>query len=402
MSMQVWLLVDGRRYGGWLSVSISASINRQARAFGVACTYDTPEGLSSLTLKAGSALQVYIGDNLICSGYIDQAAVSYDSGQIAVQVSGRSKTCDLVDCCPAPPGTSIPSLQRSWASQPPEDAQPSAVASAVWTWQGCTVEQIITELAAPYGISVRVLSSELASKLTNFTVTPGQTVFQCIQKLVTIANLVVCDDEQGSLVIAEPGSAGFATDALVSGANILSAEAANDVSQLMSSYQVLGQHQGGDDITPSDSCSDEGLTADSAVGRPRFLTIVDAGQQTSIDQCQQQADFEAAYRLAQSQKFTVTVQGWTQSTGELWKINSLVQVDDSIIDRHGQFLITDADYSLDDGGSLTRLTLMPLEGYRAKAATITPQKSTTKKAAGSSSAAGSSQWADVRPIERDK
>lgn len=398
---EVWLQVNGRRYGGWKSLSINSSINSQARAFAVSCTYDTPEGLTSLQLRSGMPLTVLIDETVVCTGYIDAASIAYDAQQISVQVSGRSKTCDLIDCTPAPPGTALVKGSTSWGSQPPADAQSAAGTAAVWSWEKQTVEAIITALAAPFGISVRVLASTLADKLTNFTVTPGQTVFQCVKKLVTIANLVVTDDEQGALVIAEPGSAGTSADALMSGVNILGAEAANDASKLMTSYQVLGQHKGGDDVVPADSCADEGLSSDSLLQRPRYLTIVDAGQQTTPDQCQSQADFEASYRAAQSQAFSVTVQGWQQSDGSLWRINSLVQVDDDVIDRHGQFLITDVAFTLDDGGSLTKLNLMPLEGYRAAAATVTSKKSTKAKTSGKTSTKKDKSWADVKPITED-
>lgn len=401
MSADVWLQVNGRRYGGWKSLTINSSINSQARAFAVSCTYDTPEGLTSARLQAGMALQVLIGSQVVVTGYIDAASVAYDANQISVQVSGRSKTCDLIDCTPAPPGTPIDTASSSWSSQPPADAQESKGRTAVWSWENSTVQEIITALAAPYGVSVRVLASELADKLTNFTVTPGQTVHQCIAKLVTIANLVITDDENGALVIAEPGSSGVCTDALESGQNVLSAEAANDVSKVMSSYQVLGQHKGGDDVVPADSCADEGLTADELIQRPRYLTIVDAGQQTSPAQCQEQADFEASYRAAQSKAFSMTVQGWQQTDGTLWAVNHLVQVNDPVLDRTGQFLITDVTMTLDDSGTLTKLNLMPLEGYRKAAATVTAQKATKPTGKKTAGAAGpDNTWADVKPIDK--
>ncbi len=402
MSSEVWLQVNGRRYGGWKSLTINSSINSQARAFAVSCTYDTPEGLTSARLQAGQPLQVLIGSQVVMTGYIDAAAVAYDAGQISVQVSGRSKTCDLIDCTPAPPDTPIAAASSSWSSQPPADAQKSAGVTAVWSWENRTVQEIITALAAPYGVSVRVLAAELAGRLTNFTVTPGQTVHQLIAKLVTIANLVITDDENGALVIAEPGSGGVCTDALVCGQNVLSAEASNDVSRVMSSYQVLGQHKGGDDVVPADSCSDEGLTADALIQRPRYLTIVDAGQQTTPAQCQEQADFEASYRAAQSKAFSMTVQGWQQTDGSLWEINRLVQVNDPVLDRAGQYLITDVTMTLDDGGTLTKLNLMPLEGYRKAAATVTAQKTVKAGGKNTAGAAGSDNaWADVKPIKKD-
>lgn len=397
MSDEVWIETDGRRYGGWKSVTVQASVNSQARAFGVACTYDTPDGLTPDAIKPGSVVKVLLGTDVVCTGYVDSVAVAYDSSQISVQVSGRSKTSDLIDCTPVPPGLPVSTQSASWASQPAKGAM-AAPASSAWSWENSTVDSIVNALAAPYGVSVKVMAKALGEKLTNFTVTPGETVFASIRKLVTIANLVVCDDADGSLIIAEPGSAGTCTDALTSGVNVLSGEAANDVSGCMSSYQVLGQHKGGDAIRPYDSCSDEGLATDSAVTRLRHLTIVDSGQQTSVAQCQEQADFEAAFRRARSQAFTLSVQGWRQASGQLWPLNGMVQVSDPVLGRNGQYLITDVTWTLDENGSITTLGLMPPEGYKATASKTTVSNKTVKTS-GTSAGGGGGTWADVKPVK---
>lgn len=80
----------------------------------------------------------------------------------------------------------------------------SAAKIAAISWHNQPTEKIIADLCAPYGISV-VCKSDIGSKHTNFTVNPGEKVFESINRLLVKDNLIVTDDEFGNLVIAEVG-----------------------------------------------------------------------------------------------------------------------------------------------------------------------------------------------------
>ena len=55
---------------------------------------------------------------------------------------------------------------------------------------------------------------------------------------------------------------------------------------------------------------------------------------------------------------TYSVQGWRQSNGDLWKINSLVRVVDPMLDVEQDLLIAKISFRLSNsGGSTTELTL---------------------------------------------
>ena len=103
---QVRLLVGSSEYGGWKAVRISAGIERQARDFDLDVTDRWP-GQTSIPrrIQPGDVCQLFIGPDLVLTGYVDATPIKYDGRSVSVGVRGRSKTADLVDCCPVPSGT---------------------------------------------------------------------------------------------------------------------------------------------------------------------------------------------------------------------------------------------------------------------------------------------------------
>ena len=111
----------------------------------------------------------------------------------------------------------------------------------------------------------------IGKTLTNHTVNPGEKVFESINRLITKENLVVMDDEQGNLVITEPGSAGQAADALELGVNILAGSSAFDFSKRYSHYIAVGQHAGIDTDFGRSAAEDKGTlkTVESTLSQIR-------------------------------------------------------------------------------------------------------------------------------------
>ena len=108
----VRLLVNGIEYGGWKSVHISAGIERQARDFELEVTDRWP-GQAEIPrrIQPGDPCQVFVGDDLIITGYVDATPIRYDGKSVSVGVKGRSKTADLVDCCPLNLARALPPHQ---------------------------------------------------------------------------------------------------------------------------------------------------------------------------------------------------------------------------------------------------------------------------------------------------
>ncbi len=128
MSNHVILRVNGREWGGWTRVQISAGIERLSRDFNVEITRQWPGESGSVPLqpriKKGELVEVLIGQDKVLTGWIEATPIRYDA-KINVGISGRSKTADLIDC-----------------------------AANTTLFTGKTLHQIASELAKPFSIKV--------------------------------------------------------------------------------------------------------------------------------------------------------------------------------------------------------------------------------------------------------
>lgn len=380
-SNQVEIRVGGKRYGGWKSVLITSSIEQVARAFALEVTENFPGNTAFTALQTGELVQVYIGEDLVCTGYITSTPIRYDGKTITVQVQGKSRTVDLVDCCPpsaayAPPAASANLWSEVKGKSGKAQASPSTAAKPQTSWKNLPAGRIIEELAKPYGITLTI--SAESNEVKTHTVNPGETVFESIKRLITKDNLVLTDDEAGNLVLVEPGGAGQATDALELGGNILKASARFDASARFSHYVALGQHAGTDEDFGRTAAEDKGLAADPEVKRFRLKVLKDSGQ-ASLKTAGDRAQFEANFQAARFRAVTYTVQGWRQSDGSLWRPNTKVIVRDQTLFQGGlEMLVVQTKLQLSSAGMTAELGLMPPDGYRRDAAkTDTKQTSST-------------------------
>ena len=96
---KVSIEVDGVRYEGWKSARIDMSIDQICRAFVLSVTDNFPGNHNFSRLQPGQKVVLKIGEDTVCTGYITATPISYDARSVTVQVQGKSKTVDLVDCC---------------------------------------------------------------------------------------------------------------------------------------------------------------------------------------------------------------------------------------------------------------------------------------------------------------
>lgn len=116
MNDRVEIRVGGKTYGGWKSVVIEIGMDQLTRGFKLSVTDTFPGDTNFHRLRNGDLVRLFIGDDLICTGYIDHVNVSYNGTSITVTVDGKSKTVDLVDCCPvAKYGAIASKSDNAWA-----------------------------------------------------------------------------------------------------------------------------------------------------------------------------------------------------------------------------------------------------------------------------------------------
>ena len=355
----VRLVVGGREFGGWLSVRIEAGIERLARSFevGITARWPGPAAGSAPRIDPGDACEVFIGADRVLSGHVDAAPIDYDDTSWAMSISGRSRTADLVDC--------------------------SAVNSP-GQWRGLKLEDIAAALAQPYGVKVRA-EVDTGGVISDHQVQVGESVFESLDRMMRLRQVLASDDATGALVLLSPGSGGAATTVLELGQNIKAGRAERDFSGVYGEYICKGQRAGTDDEYGSAVSEESATSIQSGISRRRVLILKQSGQ-ADAGTCQDRVDYERSHRMGKAQESVHTVQGWRQGDGSLWVPNQVVRLRDGLMGIDADRLIVELAYVLDDRGSVCQMRLGPLDGYLTKAA----------KAAKKAKAGSGSGWADVK------
>lgn len=399
----VRLLVNGVEFGGWKSVRIGAGIERQARSFDLSVTDRWPGSRNDIPrrVRAGDVCEIYIGADRVLTGYVDGTPIKYTAKTVTVGVGGRSKTADLVDCCPVQ-GTRDTSgagaggnrwaqlgVQSATGSNPAPAARaiaPNAKGGSGGQWRAAKLEQIAADMAAEYGVKV-VAEVDTGAPLSH-QVQQGETVFESIDRMLRMRHCLATDNALGELVFVVAGSGGKATTSLELGRNIREGDAPLNFSKVFSEYICKGQKavsnqqadndDAGDDVDAAieSSIGSSANVTDNRVNRRRVLVLRQSGQ-ADEGTVGDRVNFERANRAAKALETVYVVDGWRQEDGALWVQNQQVRVIDTLIGFDAEMLIAEVTYLLDDEGQRTELRVGPLDGY-VSAAQKKQKKANTK------------------------
>lgn len=331
----VSLRVNDTDFRGWESVSVEHTIEAAASSFSLTLTESWPGQDDPIRVNPGDDCQVFVGDDLLLTGYVEVVTVEHSGQSHTVSVSGHSRTIDLVECsCVSDSGP----LQ----------------------FRNQTLLQIAQALADPYDVTV---TSDLTgwTKIAKCIPEVDATPFAVIEKIAREKSVLVTDDPQGRLVLSQ--LADVRGDDLTHPGNILSCSGTFDATGRYTEYRVKGQ-RAGDDQSFGRDCAGASATIadDDDIPRRRVLTIkgeraMDSGA------CRRRAIWEAVTRAGKSVAVDVTVQGWRQSDGTLYAPNRLHAVNDAVVGVYADLLAVGVTFSIDGGGMLTTLRLAPPGAY---------------------------------------
>ena len=338
------LKVDGAAYQGWTHVRVQLGLDRLAGTFELGITDRFPGDHDKYKFKLGSRCTVGLAGQTVITGYVEAFNPSYDAQSHSITVRGRDVTGDLVDCCHLGPPVQ---------------------------WQGQNLAQIATAVCQPFGITV-ASEVEGGAAFANAKYDEGDTVHSFLVKLAKQQGLLLVSYGDGRLVITRAQARGSG-GALVLGSNIRAASGQFSNQGRHSRYIVKGQGtsqswQGLDQEAAQEFqaayTSPMGEAIDKVIERHRPLVIL-AEAKGDAASFGQRARWEATVRAGKARRCSYTVAGWgPEAGGDLWRINTLVPVQDALTGLHGNYLIEQVTYSLDpDRGSTTTLGVIHPDAY---------------------------------------
>jgi len=322
---KISLYIDGKIYSGWKSLNVTRSMEAISGSFTIAMVNKlTDKNGNILAVNAGDKCVLYLGNDAVITGYIDDVDKSHDATTRTFTVSGRDKTMDLIDCTP------------------PEPKQ----------FTNKTLSEIAKSICEAFGISV-VTEGDVGGAIPNFRLDPTAQISGQLEEKARSKNIIINSNTKGELVFAKVSKEKI-EEKLINGQNILSASFKDSFKDRFSKYTTLGQSIKG---------SSKGVAKDEKIKRFRPMAF---SPETTSDgvTAKKRAQWEAIIRAGRSSELSIKVQGWRRKNGNLWEVNRLVDVEDSWLEIKETFLITQIIFTLDDSsGTLTVLTLKRQDAF---------------------------------------
>lgn len=347
----VTLTVAGQRHEGWTSVEVTRAIDTMAGSFTLAVTERWADRPDAFLLEAGAECVLAISGETLINGYIDKLSITISNQDHTIQISGRDRAGDLIDC--------------------------SAIAKP-GSWRDTSIEAIAAELARPFGIAVTARAST-GPRLRRFALQQGETVQAVIERLCRFAGLLAVSTPSGDVELIAPASAGAPAEALTLGENILAASAEHDVSGRFSDYLVKGQAAGDDHANGRTVAGPSGTARDPGVKRYRPLLVL-AEEQATLANTLVRARWEASTRAGRAQPVTVTLPGWRRPDGKLRDRNTIVTLSAPPLFVDGRMLVEEVKFTLGEGGTITELRVVPPAAWSQLAVPETAEASRVGKA----------------------
>lgn len=373
----VTLTVDNQNVAGWTTVRITRGIERLPSDFDIRLTEKYPGAVRNVIVQPGMLCVVKIGNDVVLTGYIDKYVPEIDGDNHIIQITGRSKCQDLVDCSALWPSGQIASTDAL---------------------------DIATKLAKPYGIKVNTLSSQgdlfPLPKVPQQMYVYSESAVDIIARSCRASGLLFYDDVNGNLVLAQVGNTkagcGFQEGINVQRARgtftmdqrfsymMVRLQALAFLSDVSNKGSVLFPASGEPNVTYN-SKGINNLSSSSAAGKTdsgviRFrnknliceypLTTTQAGVYM-----EQLWNWEKNRRYGRSFRADITTDSWRDSAGTLWTPNTLIDIAIPSIRMLNKvtYVISEVTYMRDDeNGTTCQIVAMPPQAFTVQPIVLTP------------------------------
>lgn len=348
---ELGLIIGGKKFAGWKRVRVTRGIERAVGSFDIEASQRWPGLEAHFEIEDGAACEVWIGNDKVLTGWVDVVDTDRDGDRARVQITGRSKTCDLVDCS--------------------DDFKSVEMA-------GLDLAAVARKVCQPFGIEV--VAEDSGPVFPVASANHGESPWRLIERLARQRQLLVTDDEEGRLVLTRLGSK-RASDRLVHPSDGLKRIGfIRDMSGRFSDYIVKAQAgnrwaggegsssgggEEGEAAVPPSLAHVQGSFRDPGVKRYRPKVILSDGA-GKTGEALANAEWQARRNVGRSKRIAATRVAWRQGDGSLWRPNMIVQAELPQLNLSAELAIAEVTYLKGEQGTLCDMRLAPPEAYTPK------------------------------------
>jgi prophage tail gpP-like protein len=336
------LTINGVEYSWWEDIDVTLRAEGFPPSFSVNATMAAD---GHLPILEGSSCTVALGKDLVITGYVDYVIDTETPDSHSIQITGRGKTQDLVDC------------SAEWPSD---------------QMIGGNAQTVAARLGSAYGINVVMLNgASPGDDISQWPLNYGETGASIIQRVARNAGLLAYETPQGQLALAAVGTK-EAGSGIEYGVNVQGMSVHRSMADRYSEYVCCSESV---DSMKEMGGSDFYFTApDPNVSRHRRLClVVDQVAENPQAFTIQRALWEAARRAGRAYVVTATVDSWRDNDEALWMPNTIIPVKRSSSGSTEQMIISEVNFRRNgQEGTVAKITAMPRTAFQPEPITLVP------------------------------
>ncbi|WP_299864381.1 hypothetical protein [uncultured Hoeflea sp.] len=280
---------------------------------------------ASFPLMRDDPIEIRASGTLLLTGYVRDIDVAHDDQSHEFSASFVSRTIDASEC----------SVEHD---------------------EGWLEKKSLPEIGEAFdtlGIGIETDGSTFPPE-TRHRLALGETLYETLERRARSRGVLIMDTPEGKLKLAQ-GPEGRHTGGLWLGVNIKSGSAKFTGHGLHAPVIVRGQSTEG---VTAPSLRPQGSYSDAGVRRRRPLILRHSGE-AGEDRLKKRAGWEAQRAAGNSIQATITVAGWRDSGGTIWRPNWLVEVHNALLGLKGAMLIKSVSLAQNDSiGTVATLSLV--------------------------------------------
>jgi len=326
----ITVTVAGNTYTGFTGISATTALDQAARTFQLMVASELGAMVTARMFAEGAPVIMHVDGELWLTGYVDRYQPHIGAREASITVTGRSKGQDAID---------------------------SSVIHKTGYFENRTPLDIAKELDLS---GVGFSANDNMDPLGHFQVTPGETVFQAVERLARDQAYSLHGKPDGSIEFwRAKGTLRRQSGPLIEGFNIKSADADHNWAKRHSHYHVRGQSAQG---ANTDVTQLEAVARDDAVQRYRPTVILAEGD-TDAPRVKKRAGHHRNTRAGRSLSAQIDVVGYRDSGGTLWTCGNLVYVESDFLALKQDMLIEQVSVSENSNGQMSKLHLCDPRAY---------------------------------------
>jgi prophage tail gpP-like protein len=315
----VSVVVGGARYTAFEELRVTAAMNKAARTFALRVAAEFGAPATNAIFALGTELEIYANADLLLTGFVDGKQPRMSAADATIDVDGRSSSGDLID---------------------------SSADHETGRFENKTPLEIGQELSSKFH-KTGFVSDQQLEKIDQYQLSPGESVFRCIEKMCRQQGMTLAGTADGQINITKAGTTRQG-GALIEGQNILEGLAIHGAANRHSSYKVRGQSAFGHGKHNTEIQSE---VRDRSIRRHRPLIHIEDGD-TTKDRARKRAKNRRDRAAGNALKASIQVQGFRDETGQLWEPGNLVWTESPFLDIAQDMLIEQVEYSQSEAGAL--------------------------------------------------